>query len=92
MFIRSGVNKIESDTGFSVEILGLTGMTYTEGVRSMFVDSELLSGNEIQLFSHSIKNWDPPNQEDPISPAIKAQIIDNIRSALGFDNKTIVVD
>ena len=34
----------ESSDGFSVEVLGRTGLRYREGDRQMFVDSEALTG------------------------------------------------
>jgi hypothetical protein len=36
-------NVIESSTGFSVRVLGRTGMRYTEGERSVWIDSEVLA-------------------------------------------------
>ena len=44
MFFRPRVNVVESDAGFSVEVLGRTGIRYREGDKSIFVDSEVLNG------------------------------------------------
>lgn len=44
MFNEPRVNVIACDEGFSVEVLGHIGLTYTEGPRRMFIDSELLAG------------------------------------------------
>jgi hypothetical protein len=35
-------NLIESSAGFSVRVLGRTGMRYIEGGRSVWIDSEVL--------------------------------------------------
>jgi hypothetical protein len=42
MFTIPRNNVIESDEGFSVEVLGRTGLLYTEGARSLQIDSEIL--------------------------------------------------
>jgi hypothetical protein len=44
MFTSPRPNLCESSDGFSVEVLGRTGLRYCEGGRQMFVDSEVLSG------------------------------------------------
>ena len=44
MFKFTGPNIVESSDGFSVEVLGRTGLLYREGDRKMFVDSEVLMG------------------------------------------------
>jgi hypothetical protein len=42
MFKETRKNVVESDEGFSIEVLGRTGIKYTEGEKTMFVDSEVL--------------------------------------------------
>lgn len=42
-FSEPRANLIESDAGFSVEVLGQTGIRYSEGGRTAFVDSEVLA-------------------------------------------------
>jgi hypothetical protein len=93
MFSVPRVNVVKSDSGYLVEVLGRTGMKYSEGERSMFVDSEVLSvGKGIQIFTKSIKKWDPPHHEEPISPEKRAAIVNNIREAIQFQNEPFVVD
>jgi hypothetical protein len=93
MFFVPRVNVVQSDSGYSVEVLGRTGMKYREGEKSMLVDSEVLStGKGIQIFTKSIKEWDPPHHEELISPEKKAAIVDNIRGAIQFQNQPLVVD
>jgi hypothetical protein len=75
-------NLVESDSGFSVEVLGMTGMRYTEGGRVMKIDSEVLAGTAgIALFTKSIKGWEPPHEADALTDADKRQIIANIQLA-----------
>ena len=92
MFSIPRVNVIESDTGFSVEVLGRTGMKYREGDKSLFVDSEVLvAGKGIMIAAKSIIYWDPPNNEEPISPDKKAKILPNIRDAVSFKNESVEI-
>ena len=44
MFTSQGPNLYKSSDGFSVEVLGRTGLRYGEANRQMFVDSEVLTG------------------------------------------------
>jgi hypothetical protein len=93
MFFVPRVNVVESDSGYSVEVLGRTGIKYREGEKSMFVDSEVLSpGKGIQIFTRSIKAWDAPNQNEPVGPEKRLAIVKNIKDAIQFQNQRIVVD
>jgi hypothetical protein len=75
-------NLIQSDSGFSVEVLGRTGMRYVEGDRSMFVDSEVLAKPcAIALWRESIKRWDPPHDAEAVGPEDRSRIIENIQRA-----------
>jgi hypothetical protein len=79
-------NLIESDSGFSVEVLRRTGMRYVEGDRSMFVDSEVLAKpGAMALWRGSIKRWDPPHDAEAVGPADRGRIIENIQRA--FDSQ-----
>ena len=79
------VNVIESDEGFSVEVLGQTGLRYVEGARAMFVDSEVLAGPAgLVMYTSSIKRWDPPHSAELIDEPTKNRIVDNIRRAFRF--------
>jgi hypothetical protein len=44
VFTSPRPNLYESSDGFSVEVLGRTGLCYREASRQMFVDSEVLTG------------------------------------------------
>lgn len=48
-------NVIESSAGFSVRVLGQTGMRYTEGCRSVEIDSA--TKPEVAMFIGSIRVW-----------------------------------
>jgi hypothetical protein len=92
MFSVPRVNVIESDSGFSIEVLGRTGMKYRERDRTLFVDSEVLApGKGIAIFTNSIKNWDPPYSEESISSEKKLEIISNIRSAIDFKQQPLEI-
>jgi hypothetical protein len=82
MFLMPRVNLIQSDEGFSVEVLGQTGISYLEGNRVLFVDAEVLSGPAgLIVYSSSIAKWE---DGDEVGEAKRAQIIDNIRRAFQF--------
>ncbi len=81
-FSASRPNLIESTSGFAVEVLGRTGMRYTEGGRSLFVDSEVLAKpGAMALYSSSIKAWDAPHENEAITDDDRSRIIDNIGRA-----------
>lgn len=75
-------NLIESDEGFSVEVLGRTGMRYSEGDRSIFVDSEVMNEpNSMLAYAGSIKKWDAPHEADPVNHSDRQRIVQNIKRA-----------
>lgn len=85
MFFIPRVNVIESDKGFSVEVLGRTGLCYREGDRSLNVDSEVLMGpTGMVIYASSIRTWAPPCEEERIDDARRKQIVENIQAAFRF--------
>lgn len=93
MFKEPRVNVIESDQGYSVQVLGRVGLKYTEGERSLIVDSEVLMGpSGMVVYKSSIRRWDPPHSAQVIDKAAKEQIINNIREAFRFKGYEIEVD
>jgi len=89
-----GPNLFESSEGFSVEVLGRTGILYKEGARTMLVDSEVLASASpagIALWKKSIRNWHPPHEEEQIDEAKRDTTIENIRSAIRFGGEDIEV-
>lgn len=91
MFSVPRVNVIECDEGFSVEILGMTGLKYSEGDRSIHVDSELLSGSSgLAVFRDTIHHWDIPDQPE-LSLQEQERVVENIRRAYRFRGFEILV-
>jgi immunity protein 74 of polymorphic toxin system len=94
MFSIPRVNVIESDSGFSVEVLPgrAGGLLYIDNGRSLVIDSELLVGPVgLGIWSSSIKEWDPPHSTEQFDEATKARIIENIRAAFRFRGSEIQV-
>jgi hypothetical protein len=92
MFKIPRANVIESDHGFSVEVLGRTGLRYIEQNKSMKVDSEVLAGpSGLVLYTDSIKRWDAPHEKEPVNEKMKQRITENIREAFRFRGLEIQV-
>lgn len=74
-------NVIESTEGFSVEVLGRTGMRYTEGARSIWIDSEVLAKDwGIAMFKESIRFWEGLDPGE-VSAEDRDRIADNVKRA-----------
>ena len=82
-FSRPEPNVVESSAGFSARVLGRTGMRYTEGVRSVEIDSEVghTSGPVIAMFIGSIRVWETPDYPEPVTGADRDKIVANIQRA-----------
>ena len=92
MFVIPRPNVIQSSEGFSVEVLGLTGLLYTEGTRSLRVDSEVLGGKAgLMIYKESIKSWNPPYDAEVISEIERNTIMERIRNAFRFRGFEIVI-
>jgi immunity protein 74 of polymorphic toxin system len=75
-------NLIESDAGFSVEILGRTRLRYVELDRVACIDSEALSTpGAMVVYRHSIRSWESPHDSPLITETEREKIVDNIRLA-----------
>lgn len=75
-----------------MHVLGRTGIEYTEGARSVFVDSEVLAGEHgIAISKGSIRAWQPPHQDEKISEEERQRIVDNICRAIRFQNQPVEV-
>ena len=78
-------NLYVSDAGFSVEVLGQTGIRYSEAGRSAFVDSEVMNEPDTMLiYAKSIMRWDPPNESEPLNARDRERIIESITNAFEF--------
>ena len=66
-----------------ITLLGRTGLRFTEGDRSMFVDSEMLGRpNGIAVYRESISRWDPPYEADALSEGDRERVLASIVAAL----------
>ena len=77
-------NVIESTAGFSVRVLARTGLRYTEGQQSVWIDSEVLAKpgpGAIALFRDRIDIWDSLNDPVPVSDADRDRITENVKRA-----------
>jgi hypothetical protein len=85
MFKVVGTDIIQSDEGFSVEVLGPVGVLYTEGAKTLNIDSEYLAGPAgLVMYKDSIKSWNPPHDNEVIDASKRDTIVDNIRRAFRF--------
>jgi Immunity protein 74 len=92
MFRVPKINMIASDEGFTVHILGRTGIEYSEGTRTMFVDSEVLaSGHGISIFKSSVRGWRAPHDGEVLTEEKRAEIIENISKAIRFRGQPVEV-
>ena len=89
MFTEPRVNVITSSEGYSVEVLGRTGLMYSEGKKSMRIDSEVLNQDEIAVVKSSIMAWSSPHEAEAIDDNKRDTIIENIRRAFVFNHKKI---
>ena len=92
MFTSPRPNLYESSDGFSVEVLGHTGLQYREAGRRMFVDSEVLTGaSGMAVYKDTIQKWDPPYDNVPVTDSDRGRILNNIRDAFRFQGFEIDV-
>jgi hypothetical protein len=92
MFTIPRPNVIESDEGFSVEVLGRAGLRYREPPREMLVDSEVLAGpSGLVVYGHSIRKWEPPYAGEALAEGKRQEILDNIRRAFRYRGLDIQV-
>lgn len=92
MFTSPRPNLYESSDGFSVEVLGRTGLCYREAGRQMFIDSEVLTGaSGMAVYRDTIEKWDSPNENVPVTETDRGRILNNIRDAFRFQGFEIDV-
>lgn len=86
-------NVIESSAGFSVTVLGRTGMQYTEGRRSVRIDSEVggASTPVIAMFTESIRVWEAPDYPEAVTAADRDRIVGNIKRAFAARGRELHV-
>jgi hypothetical protein len=92
MFTTPKPNLYVSSDGFSVEVLGRTGLCYCEGERKIFVDSEVLAGpTGMCIYKSSIEKWDSPHEKQSVTDADRDKIVENIRNAFRYQGFEIHV-
>lgn len=85
-------NLYKSSEGFSVEVLGQTGLCYTEFNKSMFIDSELLlPPAAVLIYQDTISRWDSPNENLVVSSEDRSRILANIRAVFFYQGFEIQV-
>lgn len=68
---------------YKVNFRGRTGISYTEGAKTIMVDSELIFGPPgVTIYSDSIDSWDPPFANEKVSDHDRRRIIANIKRDL----------
>jgi hypothetical protein len=87
------VNVIESSEGFTVEVLGRTGLRYTKVGRDLFVDSEVLAADfGLLVIANSIQNWGPPPRSSSIMEQVdRVRIIENIQRAFASQGENVQI-
>lgn len=81
-----------SSEGFSVEVLGRTGLHYCDRGRRMFIDSEILMPPAgIVIYKESILGWQPPHSEEVIDDEERERIVRNIVDTLGSQGVDVQV-
>lgn len=85
MFFSPRPNVVESDEGYSVEVLDRDYLRYVEGPRAMKIYAEILMSPEgWVIYPDSIRVWDPPHAEEEIDKKKHDEIVENIRKAFRF--------
>jgi hypothetical protein len=89
MFKQIKPNLVQSDEGFSVQTTGWTGIIYTQGEKTINVDSEFLMGPQYDIVVNAnIKKWD---SGDEISDSERKLVVNNIVRALRFQGMKVDV-
>ena len=90
MFHKPRRDTVESDAGFSVQLLGRGQLLYRERGHELMIPSEGgLDG--IAVWRNIPWSWQPPHQAEKIDNGKRDEIIENVRQALGFQGDKLVV-
>lgn len=82
VFSEPAPNVIESSAGYSIRVLGRTGLEYSERGRSVWLDSEVRAKpRAIAIYTGSAKVWMDPDQPEPLSDADRTRVVANIERA-----------
>jgi hypothetical protein len=92
MFSIPRPNIIASTDGFSVEVLGKTGILYTEGENTVRIDSEVLAGpSGLVIYTDSIRAWSGPGRA-LLGQFERERIIANVKAAFEFRGYDIEIN
>src|SRR5450631_2948224 len=81
-FTQHSPNRFESSEGFSVEIEGRSRVRYSEGDKSILIESEsMATEGSMVLYRASITKWDPPYGADVITERNCEEIVTRVVSA-----------
>lgn len=84
-FSRIGINRVQSDRGFSLWIQNPFNLHYFEDGRELVIPGEMLTGEKELLVSVSaIRNWKPPFDHEQIDDHEQKLIATNVAAALDF--------
>jgi hypothetical protein len=88
MFSIPRVNVVQSDEGFSIELLGRTGMEYREGDKIMHIESEvgMTEVPTLAIWKDWIRAWKPPHNTEQITEEKRMEILKRICAALKWRN------
>lgn len=76
-------NVYRASSGYSLEVLGRTGLNYTEGDHTMLIDSEVLAPpGGIVVYKDTIRAWQPPHDAERLSENARSRILENVMAAL----------
>ncbi len=89
MFTQPRPNLLESDEGFSVEIVSRGGLRYCEGSKCAQIDGEMAAPPTGWIvYTDSITHWESPNGVEQVSNDEFSAIVENVRRAFrhwGFE-------
>jgi hypothetical protein len=89
---RPDTNLYVSDAGFSVEVLGRTGLLYKEGERVMNVGSEVgPPGLGLAVWAKTIRAWRAPYTNEPVTDEVRERILRNIAEVVAFAKQPLTI-
>lgn len=76
------MNVITSTEGFSVRVLGRTGMRYVEGSRSVGIDSEVLATPGAMMMNPASMRVQEGPDSEPVTSGEQQRVVENVTRAL----------
>ncbi len=66
---------------YRVRTINRAQISYVEDDRMMLISVEP-AGNGIIVYTNSIQNWEPPNEDIPVTEEDRERILQNVKSGL----------